>query len=100
MSDYRAEGGVNKFTGKLQETFGNLTGDSKSQIEGGFKQVQGTAKDYYGRAIDALDQQVERVPANFQPQARSATKFARERPIVTVLGLAAAALFLTRGSRR
>lgn len=100
MTDQRADGALNKFTGKLQEGFGGLTGDSKSKLEGQFKQVQGTAKDYYGRAVDALDGQVARAPANLQPHARKAVTFARERPIATVAGLALLGLFLSRGGRR
>ena len=100
MTDQRADGALNKFTGRLQEGLGSLTGDGKLQLDGKFKQVQGTAKDYYGRAVDALETQVERVPANLQPQARKAVQFTRDRPIATVAGLALLGLFLTRGSRR
>jgi len=100
MTDHRANGALDKFTGKFQDGFGAFTGDAKSRFEGQFKQVSGTAKDYYGRAIQGLDGQIERVPANLQPQARKAVDFARERPLVTVAGLAALALILTRGGRR
>lgn len=100
MTDQRIEGAANGFAGRLQKGFGDLTGDSKSQLEGGFKQVKGKAQDYYGQAIDAIEAEVERAPESVQKPVRQATAFARERPLVTVLGLAAVGLLLTRGSRR
>jgi uncharacterized protein YjbJ (UPF0337 family) len=100
MTEERAEGAAYNIKGKLQEGFGALTGDSKVKLEGSFNQARGTAMDYYGRAVDALESQIERAPANVQPQARKAIAFSRERPLVTVLGIAALGLFLTRGSRR
>ena len=100
MTDHRANGALDKFTGRPQQGFGAWTGDAKSRFDGQFKEAGGIAKDYYGRAIQAVDGQIGRVPANLQPTARKAVDFARQRPVVTVLGLAALGLLLSRGSRR
>jgi uncharacterized protein YjbJ (UPF0337 family) len=96
MSEDRIEGETNKFTGRIQEGFGKLTGDGGAQIKGGFNQAKGSLLDGFGRVVDALDGHVDSVPESVRPQARQALSFAREKPIATMLGLAALTLILTR----
>ena len=96
MTEERIEGAGNKLTGRLQEGLGRLTGDGKSQLEGGFKQAKGAVLDTFGRAVDALEAQVDRVPEAARPQARRALTVAREKPVATMLGLAAVTFLLTR----
>lgn len=100
MTDNRAEGAANRFTGRAQQAFGDLTGDAKSQVEGATRQAKGVALDYFGRAVDVVEAQVHRAPTELQEPARKAIQFSRDRPFVTMFGLAAAALVLTSGSRR
>lgn len=100
MTDFRAEGAADRAAGTVQRGWGDLTGDAKSQVEGATKQAKGVALDYFGRAVDAVEAQVHRAPADFQEPARKAIQFSRDRPFVTMLGLAAAALVLTGGARR
>lgn len=96
MTDERIEGGTTSLAGRLQEGFGNLTGDRKAQVDGAIKQARGAAVDTYGRAVTSLENNVGRLPSNIQPQAQQAVKFAREKPIATVSILAALAFLLTR----
>ena len=100
MTEQRIEGAGNKLTGRVQEGFGRLLGDPKTQVEGGLKRAKGAALDVFGRAVDALDSQVDRAPESVRPQARRALSVARERPVATMLGLAALTFLLTRRSRR
>ena len=44
---------LSKNTAALEEGFGRVTGDTKSQADGVVKQVKGTAQDMYGHARDA-----------------------------------------------
>ena len=54
----------------------------------------------FGRVLDAVEPQIGRAPANMQPAARKAMSVARERPLLTMAGLALGAVMLTRGARR
>ena len=96
MSEDRIEGTSTNLAGRLQEGFGKLTGDNKAQIDGVIKQARGTAVDTYGRAVDALESNVSRLPSNLQPQAKQVVTFARDKPLATVGILAVIGLLLTR----
>lgn len=100
MTEERIEGAGDKLTGRVQEGFGRLTGDEKTQAEGSFKRAKGAALDVFGRAVDALDAQVDRAPESVRPQARRALSVARDKPVATMLGLAAVTLLLIRRGRR
>jgi hypothetical protein len=54
----------------------------------------------FSRLLDAVEPQIVRAPANLQPAARKAVAIARERPLLTMAGLALGALMLTRSPRR
>ena len=100
MTEERIEGAANRVGGGLQEGFGKLTGDWKTQAEGQLRSFKGVALDRFGRAVNALETQVDRAPANVQPAARKALAVARERPIATMAGLAAITLLLARRAGR
>jgi uncharacterized protein YjbJ (UPF0337 family) len=53
MDENRLSGTAKNIGGKLEEGFGQVTGDSKTQAEGIARQVSGTAQDLYGQARDA-----------------------------------------------
>lgn len=99
MNEDRIEGASTNLTGRLQERFGRLTGDQSSRVGGQLNQVKGTALNLFGQAVDALEAQVHRAPANLQPRARQAVSVARERPWLTMVGVAAVGLLLTRSGR-
>lgn len=54
MTDDRMAGTAKNLGGKLQEGFGNATGDLAHEAKGRMRQVEGTAQDLYGQAKDAL----------------------------------------------
>lgn len=99
MTEERIEGGGDKLAGRLQQGLGRLTGDGKLQLDGSVNRAKGAVLDAFGRAVDALDGQVDRVPESVRPQARQALTVAREKPIATMLGLAAVTFLLTRRRR-
>jgi uncharacterized protein YjbJ (UPF0337 family) len=53
MDENRISGTAKNIGGKVEEGFGRVTGDTKTQAEGIVKQVSGTAQDVYGQARDA-----------------------------------------------
>jgi uncharacterized protein YjbJ (UPF0337 family) len=50
MNGDRLEGTAKNLGGKVEEGFGRVTGDVKSQVEGTVKQAVGVAQDLYGQA--------------------------------------------------
>jgi uncharacterized protein YjbJ (UPF0337 family) len=50
MNENRIEGTAKNLGGKLEEGFGQATGDVKSQVEGTVKQAAGAAQELYGQA--------------------------------------------------
>jgi uncharacterized protein YjbJ (UPF0337 family) len=53
MDENRVEGTVRNAGGKVQEGFGRVTGDAKSQVEGMANQAMGAAQDLYCQARDS-----------------------------------------------
>ena len=53
MDENRVSGTAKNLGGKVEEGFGRVTGDARTQTEGMVKQVTGTAQDMYGQARDA-----------------------------------------------
>ncbi len=99
MTDQRIEGAANGVGGKLKSGLGNLTGDTKLQVEGKLDEVKGKALDYYGRALDKLDTLSERAPADLREPVRTGLDFARRKPLLTT-GILAGIAFLIAGSGR
>lgn len=100
MTDQRIEGAVTQADGAARRGLGDLTGDTKLQLEGRLKEAQGKALDAWGRAIDGLDGLVERAPAQYQGRARQGLDFARRKPLLTTGILAGAAVLLGSLARR
>jgi uncharacterized protein YjbJ (UPF0337 family) len=52
MDENRIEGTVRNVGGKVQEGFGKVTGNARTQAEGLANQAAGAAQDFYGQAAD------------------------------------------------
>ena len=99
MTDQRIEGAANGVSGKIKSGLGNLTDDTKLQVEGKFEEVKGKALDAYGRAIDKLETLSERAPADLREPVRTGLDFARRKPLLTT-GIIAGLAFILAGSGR
>ncbi|WP_269516233.1 CsbD family protein [Brevundimonas subvibrioides] len=99
MTEQRIEGAANGISGKLKNGLGNLTGDTRLQVEGKFEEVKGKALDAYGRAIDKLETLSERAPADLRDPINTGLDFARRKPLLTT-GIIAGLAFLLAGSGR
>ena len=56
MND-RVEGTAREFGGRVQETVGNVTGDSKTQAQGLYNQASGQAQQAAGQFADVIKDQ-------------------------------------------
>lgn len=56
MND-RVEGAAREFGGRVQETVGNVTGDSKTQAQGLYNQAAGQAQQAAGQFSDVIKAQ-------------------------------------------
>jgi uncharacterized protein YjbJ (UPF0337 family) len=52
MDEHRVTGTVRQAGGKIEEGFGRVTGDNKTEIQGMLDQAQGSAEKLYGQAKD------------------------------------------------
>ena len=52
MDENRVSGTAKNIGGKLEEGYGRVTGDTKTEAAGVAKQVRGAAQDMYGQARD------------------------------------------------
>jgi len=100
MTDQRIEGLATDLEGKAQAGIGDLTGDSRLQVEGRLNQAKGKALDAYGRVIDGLDGLVAKAPVQYQDKARQGLDFARRKPLLTTGIVAALAVLLSGIGRR
>jgi uncharacterized protein YjbJ (UPF0337 family) len=61
MNDDRVIGTAKNLGGKVQEDFGRVTGDTKSQVEGVINQAAGAAQDLYGQAKETASDAAQAV---------------------------------------
>jgi uncharacterized protein YjbJ (UPF0337 family) len=54
MDENRVEGTALNLGGQIQERFGKVTGDARTQAEGLANQAAGAAQDLYGQAAETL----------------------------------------------
>ena len=76
------------------------TSSLKDRATSGLTDVKSRLVEGFGRVIDAVEPHIDRAPANLQPTARKAVATARERPLLTMTGLALGAFLLTRRTGR
>jgi uncharacterized protein YjbJ (UPF0337 family) len=78
MDAHRITGAIKELAGGAQEAAGVVTGDTSTELRGKARRAEGGAEQAYGEWLDV------------------ARDFARERPLLTVLG--ASALAFTVGA--
>jgi uncharacterized protein YjbJ (UPF0337 family) len=52
MTDDRPSGSAKNIGGQMEESFGRVTGDERTQLEGRARQAEGALQDVYGQAKD------------------------------------------------
>jgi uncharacterized protein YjbJ (UPF0337 family) len=61
MDENRVAGTAKNLGGKVEEGFGRVTGDAKTQAKGLYNQAEGAAQDLYGQAVDTAGEAAETV---------------------------------------
>lgn len=79
------EGSLNEFGGKVEGAFGDVTGDTKTQVSGKVDELKGKAQDAYGKAHDVIDKAREKVtewadnaPESVQRARETASRYATQ----------------------
>jgi uncharacterized protein YjbJ (UPF0337 family) len=86
MDQNRISGNVKNMVGKAEEGVGSALGDTKTQVEGVYKQAEGAVQDLYGQAKDTAES-VRSSAVSLEDTLRSTIE---DRPYTAV----AAALFI------
>ena len=93
MTDDRLSGSAKNIGGQVEEGFGRVTGDEKTQLQGKAEQAEGTLQDVYGQAKETAADAAEAI----RGRASEAGDFLRttieERPF-TAAAIALAIGFL------
>ena len=86
MSDDRLAGTARNMGGKVQEGFGKLTGDTKTELQGKLNEAAGTAQDLYGQAKDTAAHATEAVKHGAREADDYIRHFIEQRPYTTAVG--------------
>jgi uncharacterized protein YjbJ (UPF0337 family) len=94
MDQNRVTGMAKNMGGIVQEGFGQVMGDAKTQAEGLANQVKGAAQDLYGQARDSAAQVAEETAAtarqtatSFESALRNAIETQPYTAVLVALGL-------------
>ena len=85
MNEDRVVGTARNLGGKVQEGFGRVTGDTKSQAEGVVNQAMGAAQDLYGQAKDTAADAARVVKKSAIDAEDKLREFIEQRPYTTAL---------------
>ena len=99
MNEDRVVGTARNVGGQLEEGFGRVTGDVKSQVEGKIKQATGAAQDLYGQARDAAGDAAKAVQERAAPLEEALRNTIENRPYTAVAFALAIGWFVGRMSR-
>ena len=100
MTDDRLSGSAKNIGGKVEEGFGRVTGDLKTELQGKGKQMEGTLQDVYGQAKETTADAAEVI----RERASEAGDFLRmtieERPFTAVAVALGIGFLIGRVGRR
>ena len=72
------EGALNEFGGKVEGAFGDVTGDTKTQVSGKIDELKGKAQDAYGKAREKVTEWADHAPESVQRARETAGRYANE----------------------
>jgi uncharacterized protein YjbJ (UPF0337 family) len=100
MNDDRLTGTAKNLGGKVEEGFGQVTGDTRTQLRGKARQAEGSVQDLYGQAKDAAGDTIQAV----RDSAGDVRDFIREsietRPYTTAATALVIGFLIGRMGRR
>ena len=86
MTDDRIARTARNLGGKVQEGFGAVTGDTRTELQGKMNQAVGSAQDLYGQAKDAAYDAAEVVKQGAKEADDYVRSFIEERPYTAAIG--------------
>ena len=90
MDENRVSGTAKNIGGKIEEGFGRVTGDTKTQASGVAKQVSGAAQDMYGQARDVASDAAgtaRDAASSFEKMLRNTIELSHTHPLLSRLAL-------------
>jgi uncharacterized protein YjbJ (UPF0337 family) len=99
MNSDRIEGAARNAGGKIEEGFGRVTGDLKSEVEGKMQQAAGAAQELYGQARDSAGEAAAVVKRQATGLEETIRETIETRPYTAVAVALAAGWFLGRVGR-
>ena len=90
MDEHRVTGAARNLGGRVDEGFGRVSGDTKSQVQGVIDQAQGTAENLYGQAKDAAGgaaESVRKTASSFEDIVRRTIEDRPYTAVAITLGL-------------
>lgn len=83
MNEDRLAGSARNIGGTVQEGFGHVTGDVKTQVEGAINQAAGTAQELYGQAKETASDAVDVVRRGTKDAEDYVRQTIEQRPYTT-----------------
>jgi uncharacterized protein YjbJ (UPF0337 family) len=83
MNEDRVTGTARNLGGKVQEGYGRVAGDTKSQVEGVMNQTAGAVQDLYGQARDSAMDAAQAVRKGAMEAEDHVRHFIEKRPYTT-----------------
>ena len=83
MDENRMTGTAKNLGGKVEEGFGRVTGDAKTQAQGQMRQAEGAVQDFYGQAKDAAGDTIETVRNMSSSLETSLREYIENNPYTT-----------------
>jgi uncharacterized protein YjbJ (UPF0337 family) len=99
MNSDRMEGAARNVGGKVEEGFGRVTGDLKSQAEGKMQQAGGAAQELYGQARDSAGEAAAAVRRRASGLEETVRETIETRPYTAVAAALALGWFVGRIGR-
>jgi uncharacterized protein YjbJ (UPF0337 family) len=100
MDENRIAGTAKNIGGKVEEGFGRVTGDAKTQARGQARQIEGDVQDLYGQAKDTALNVAETMREGASDIEHLIRKTIETRPYTTAFAALCIGWFLGRVGRR
>lgn len=100
MDENRIAGTAKNVGGKIEEGFGRVTGDAKTQAQGNARQIEGNLQDMYGQAKDTAASVAATVRGGASDVEELIRSTIETRPYTTAFAALCIGWFLGRMGRR
>jgi uncharacterized protein YjbJ (UPF0337 family) len=100
MNEDRFTGTAKNLGGKVEEGFGQMAGDAKTQLRGKVRQAEGAVQDLYGQAKDMADDTVQAVRDGAGEMEDYLRHTIESRPYTTALTALVIGFLIGRMGRR